>query len=394
MSLNHLLVKLINKILTEVDKNTAKDKYAVILTMLDWSRAFEKQSHIQGVQSFIDNGVRPSLIPVLISFFKDRELIVKWKGIFSDVVKVTAGGPQGGTAGGILEYLSQTSGNLSFLPEDEAYKFVDDGNFIEVINLVTAGLASFNVKASVPSDMAVGEAFLPSSNFKTQAHLNRISKWTEDKEMQLNPLKTKYMIFNFCSSSQFSTRLTLNGNLLEQVSESCLLGVHLNDQLKWHSNTKSIIQRAYQRMAILRNLSSYSIPQRDLVHLYNLYIRSILEQSSVVWGSAITERDSNAIERAQKCALRTIYKSEYISYSSSLERAGIPTLKSRRSLLSRRFSEKCIQNDKTKDMFPENEKVYQSRRTERFKLGHARHDRLARSALYSMKKELNSRYSI
>ena len=74
-------------------------------------------------------------------------------------------------------------------------------------------------------------------------------------------------------------------------------------------------------MSIIQSLSSFNVPREDLVHLYNLYIRSILEQSSVVWGSSITESESLALERAQKWAMRNIFQSQYISYSSALERA-------------------------------------------------------------------------
>ena len=77
VSLNHLLLKMINKILTAVDRNAASEKYAVVLTMLDMAQAFERQSHLHGVQAFIDQGVRPSLIPVLIDFFTGRDIVVK-----------------------------------------------------------------------------------------------------------------------------------------------------------------------------------------------------------------------------------------------------------------------------------------------------------------------------
>ena len=70
---------MIHKILLAVDKNNAKEKNAVILSMLDWQGAFENQSHILGVKSFIENNVRPALIPTLISFFQERKLTVKWK---------------------------------------------------------------------------------------------------------------------------------------------------------------------------------------------------------------------------------------------------------------------------------------------------------------------------
>ena len=78
MSLQHYLVKMMHKILTSIDQNSINQSMAVILTMVDWKQAFDRQSHVQGIQSFIDNGVRPSMIPILISFFKNRQMQVKW----------------------------------------------------------------------------------------------------------------------------------------------------------------------------------------------------------------------------------------------------------------------------------------------------------------------------
>ena len=45
LSINHYLIKMLHKILLSVDKNSITDKKAVILTMLDYSIAFERQSH-------------------------------------------------------------------------------------------------------------------------------------------------------------------------------------------------------------------------------------------------------------------------------------------------------------------------------------------------------------
>ena len=74
VNINHLLVSMIHRILTALDKNSANDKNAAILTMIDYKRAFENQSHILGIQSFINNGVRKSLIPVLINFYSNRKI--------------------------------------------------------------------------------------------------------------------------------------------------------------------------------------------------------------------------------------------------------------------------------------------------------------------------------
>ena len=239
LSVNHYLINLINKILTGVDKNNKHNKPAVILTMIDYAQAFERQSHKLGIESFIRNGVRKSLIPVLISFFENRSIMVKWKNVFSKLIEVHGGGAQGGTAGGILEYISQTAGNLNFLEMDEGFKFIDDSSMIEILNLFLGGLSSYNTKQNVPSDISPDSYYLDTHNFKTQEYLDKLKQWTDAQQMKVNSLKTKYMITNFCSTTQFQVRLTVTDDVIEQVHETKLLGVILSDNFKWNANTQS-----------------------------------------------------------------------------------------------------------------------------------------------------------
>ena len=79
VSVQHYLTKMLHQILLSLDTNNQSQSFAVIMSMIDWSKAFDHQSHILGVQSFIDNGVRPSLIPILLNFFQDRKMRFKWK---------------------------------------------------------------------------------------------------------------------------------------------------------------------------------------------------------------------------------------------------------------------------------------------------------------------------
>ena len=143
VSIQHYLVKMLHQILSNLDENSTSKSFAVILEMIDWSQAFDRQSHKLGIQSFIDNGVRPSLIPILLNFFQDREMMIKWKGHLSKPRALPGGGPQGGTLG-IEEYLSQSNNNTDFV-------------------------------------------------------------------------ESKYMIFNFSEKYQFSTRLKMEGKVLDQV---------------------------------------------------------------------------------------------------------------------------------------------------------------------------------
>ena len=90
---------MLNSVLTAVDRNSQYEAFAVIINMIDWSQAFDRQSHLFGVQSFIKNGVRPGLIPIMISFFQNRVMKVKWNGSTSTAHNLNGGGPQGGLLG-------------------------------------------------------------------------------------------------------------------------------------------------------------------------------------------------------------------------------------------------------------------------------------------------------
>ena len=94
----------------EVNEHTA-----VIATLCDWSKAFDRTDATLAIKSFQDNGVRSCLIPILISFFEDRKMFVKWHGVISSTKSLPGGGPQG-TSLGLWSFLSQTNDN----PEDTA----------------------------------------------------------------------------------------------------------------------------------------------------------------------------------------------------------------------------------------------------------------------------------
>ena len=113
----------------------------------------------------------------------------------------------------------------------------------------------------------------------------------------MNTEKSKYMIFNFSKKHKFNTRLHLEGTVLDQVCETRLLGLILRDDLSWKSNTDSIIKKAYKRMILLKNLFAFNVPMEDMIEIYILYIRSVVEQSAVVWHSSLTGGEQLDLER-------------------------------------------------------------------------------------------------
>ena len=213
---------------------------------------------------------------------------------------------------GILEYISQTSGNFDFIEDDVKYKFIDDASILEEVNLKEVGLCSYYYHQHVPSDVPIDSQWIPPTNLQSQQYLDKISEWTKCKKMQLNVDKTKLMIVNYTQNYQFRTRLSIDGAPIEIVEQTKLLGTIISSDLKWEFNTKAITQRAYARMRILHKLNEYNVPTEDMVLIYILYIRSVCEQSAVVWHSSLTMENTTDLERVQKTALKIILKNNYL----------------------------------------------------------------------------------
>ena len=71
----------------------------------------------------------------------------------------------------------------------------------------------------------------------------------------------------------------MDDDVIDIISETKLLGVIVSDDLSWDSNTSYLVKRANARMRLLHKLVEFGVPQSDLVNIYILYVRSILEQS-------------------------------------------------------------------------------------------------------------------
>ena len=161
------------------DRNSRKETFAVIANLIDWKQAFPRQCPVLGIQSFIRNGVRPSLIPVIMNYFQGRKMRVKWHGQLSSERKLKGGGPQGSSFR-LWEYLSQSNDNADCVEEVNRFKFVDDLSFLEIIYLLNIGISSYNIKAHVPSNIPTHNQIIHNSNLKSQSYLEK-NKWMDNQ---------------------------------------------------------------------------------------------------------------------------------------------------------------------------------------------------------------------
>ena len=119
-----------------------------------------------------------------------------------------------------------------------------------------------------------------------------------------------------------------------------------------------------------------------------------LEQSSVLWGSSISEENKEDLERVQKNSCRIILGNEYVDYEKALKDIGLENLQERRKMLALRFANNCKINEKTKTLFPLRKKIhkFKTRKEERFEIFKTKSKRLQVSTIPYLQRLLNEEY--
>ena len=92
--------------------------------------------------------------------------------------------------------------------------------------------------------------------------------YAENKRMQLNLKKCKKMILDFRRQKTAIPYLKVEETTLERVTCFKILGLWIDDNLKWNTNTEHIIKKHAKRLYLLKVLKSYGAPEKDSKAFY------------------------------------------------------------------------------------------------------------------------------
>ena len=200
------------------------------------------------------------------------------------------------------------------------------------------------------------------------------------------------MLFNFSNNYQFTTQLQLKGENVQIVDKMKILVTVVRSDLTWTENCSLIIKKVNSRMQLIRSILSFGANTEEMVHLWVVFCRSVLEQSCVVWHSSLTQENRDDIERLQKTFCKLILREKYVNYENSLLKLNLVSLEERRKTLCLKFAKSGIKYEKLNDLFPENEKkhVMNTRKTEKYDVNFAKTERLKKGSVIAMQTYLNN----
>ena len=253
--------------------------------------------------------------------------------------------------------------------------------------------ASIQEHVDLPTKLVIDtneDQILPKEHTLIQQQIDNIKEISDKREMSLNASKTFLLINNFTQNYQFKPHLQIPGtnSVIETKNETKLLGYWLTSDVKPHRHVKHILDIAYKRLWALAKLKKAGVPDQDILHFFNVKIRSVLESNCPVFHPMLTQENKDDIERIQKIVLKIIMGAEYFSYEDSCQKYKVESLETRRTKLSLNFALKCTKNEKFKHMFELNT----GNTHEKYKVPFAHTSRYQNSPKIFLTKLLNKHY--
>ena len=146
--------------------------------------------------------------------------------------------------------------------------------------------------------------------------LRCISKWLLANRIKANHSKTHFLVFKGRRKMDFSLRLLFEGKTLEQKQSSKMLGVIIDDKLRWMDHVSHINAKISRASGVIHKFSK--ILQTETLRLiYYSIIQPHLQYCNVVWGNA-SKSILAPLFRSQKKAIRRVNHAGYLDHTNNL----------------------------------------------------------------------------
>ena len=153
--------------------------------------------------------------------------------------------------------------------------------------------------------------------------------------MQINAQKTHELLISFQKHPPNPPPIQIDGQSIDRVCSAKLVGIHIQDDLKWDVHVQEMLKKARIKLHFLIQLKKSRVLPNPAISFYKSVIVPQLEYACPAWATSITKEQSNDIERIQKRALKIVFPD--LDYSQALEKANLKTLSQRRLELCKKF---------------------------------------------------------
>ena len=235
------------------------DGFQTDILIMDFSKAFDKVSHIRLISKLRSYGISGKTIQWIHSFLSERKQNVVLEGISSDDADVLSGVPHGSVLGPSL--------------------------FLFYINDLPNSLVS-NIRLFANDTVMYLTIHSASDTHVLQNDLDKLADWEKLWKMEFHPEKCEVLrVGRKCNLVH--NDYVLHGKTLASVNSAKYLDVTITHDLRWNSHIDNITSKANRTLAFLRRnlrISSTSLK----TSAYNTLVRPTLEYACVAWDGITT----------------------------------------------------------------------------------------------------------
>ena len=135
-------------------------------------------------------------------------------------------------------------------------------------------------------------------------------------------------------------RLTVDGQAIDRVEQAKLLGLTISSDLTWSAHVQNIISKAGKRIYSLYQMKRAGVTSEDLLHIYTVVIRPVLEYACQVWHTCLPAYLTESLESVQKRAMRCIFPG--MDYADVLVQHNVTSLFERREAICDKYFKKLL----------------------------------------------------
>lgn len=176
-----------------------------------------------------------------------------------------------------------------------------------------------------------------------QSILDEVSTWSANIKFQLHPSKCNELRIIFARSPTKYELVEITGCKIHTVHVVKLLGVYIQEDLKWNTLVREMTKKAAKRLYFLVQLKRAKVPPEELVQFCVACIQSVLLYGCQVFPFSLPKYPTLSFERIQKRALRIIFGYE-VYCADALARSGLVTLEQRRTEICKKLFNKIEDN--------------------------------------------------
>ena len=133
--------------------------------------------------------------------------------------------------------------------------------------------------------------------------MTHLERWTVQNKMKLNAKKTKDMWITFNKSCPVPPPICIGPAELERVTVFKLLGVYVQNDLKWNTCLKYCQQNRCKQIHYLRAYRKSHLSRDVGLTAYITKMRPVLEYALPVWGGLpiYIDEDLHGVQNSNRC---------------------------------------------------------------------------------------------